>query len=33
MDGWMDGWMDGTLYLNTAFYQIKIYNNIKIWFT
>ena len=33
MDGWMDGWMDGTLYFNTAFYQIKIYSNIKIWFT
>ena len=32
MDGWMDGWIDGTLYLNTAFYQIKIYNNIEIWF-
>ena len=28
-----DGWMDGTLYFNTAFYQIKIYSNIKIWFT
>ena len=33
MDRWMDGWMDGTLYFNTAFYQIKIYSNIKIWFT
>ena len=32
-DRWMDGWMDGTLYFNTAFYQIKIYSNIKIWFT
>ena len=26
-------WMDGTPHLNTAFYQIKIYSNIKIWFT
>jgi len=32
-DGWIDGWMDGTLYLKTAFYQIKIYSNIKIRFT
>jgi len=30
MDEWLDGWMEGTVYLNTVFYQIKIYSNIKI---
>ena len=30
---WDAGWMNGTLYLNTAFYQIKINGKIKIWFT
>ncbi len=31
--GWVDGRMEPFTSLNTVFYQIKIYNNIKIWFT